>query len=174
MKGTAQVHAHAQLYMCIYTHTVHMCLARTKTTHPLLMHYTARCKQVEHRSEDAGEGSTAKAGKQTRVRKGGGLWEEGEEERKNSILTTCTINNRGSAVVSRELLKMKRVFWFSTCSCRSLHNPNLNRPPTYSKAPPFSPPYSCSLPCSQTHIHSLTHCFLAHFPPTGCRAQSSV
>lgn len=43
--------------------------------------HTARCKQAEHRSEFAGEGCTGKASKKTRVRKGGGLWEEGEEQR---------------------------------------------------------------------------------------------
>lgn len=38
---------------------------------------------------------------------------------------------------------------------------------------PFLPFYACSLPCSQTHTQSLTHCALTRFPPTCCRAQST-
>lgn len=169
-EATAQVHEdrHARSYMrtsCTSDSLTYTQVFRRKT---LCVNRTARCKQAERRMEYTGEGSTGEASKKTRVGKGGGLWEEGEEERKrrrgSSILTTCTINNRGSAVVSWEQWGWKG-FGVSTCSRRSLPNPNLNRPPTHNKAP-LSSPFMHVLCPAPEHIfsHSLIARSLASRP----------
>lgn len=166
MKTGTHVHTCAHHVPLFRSHTCRFMGEKKKTT--LRVNRTARCKQAERRMEYTGEGSTGEASKKTRVGKGGGLWEEGEEERKqrrgSSILTTCTINNRGSAVVSWEQWGWKG-FGVSTCSRRSLPNPNLNRPPTHNKAP-LSSPFMHVLCHAPEHIfsHSLIARSLASRP----------
>lgn len=134
---------------------------------PPCMSCTSRCKQAEHRSENGGRGAkTRQTSKLDELKEEGrGRRERRREKRQgSSILTTCTINNGGSAPLSWEQWGWKGMrFW--TCSCRSLLNPNLNMPPTHKTRLPFPPPatlnLACSLPCFLTHIQSVSHSLLA-------------
>ena len=129
------------------------------------MNCTARCKQAEHRREVCGGGEhrRSKQAKQSRAKKGGGLWEEGEEERRkrqgSSILTTCTINNRGSAAVSWEQ-RMKRVWGFNMLR-QPLAKSQSKRASHTRQGTPFLPLAPCHAP-----KHIFSHSLLAHLLPT--------
>lgn len=91
------------------------------------MNCASRCKQAEHRSEDAGEGSTSK---HIRVKTRGGLWEDEDRDKKkkrtkqgNSSLTTCTTNNKRGGLVSWEFW-MKRGLGFQHACAEVCQTPN--------------------------------------------------
>lgn len=154
----ALIHVHMYL-------TAHMFPG--KKTLPLRVYSKARCKHAEHRREDAGEGSTGDASKQIKPGKGRGLWEEGEERREkrqgSSILTTCTIKKQKECSRLLGALRMKGL-GVSTCSCKSLPNPNLNKPPTHDRAPPSATLFLLSAMLPNTY--SVTHSSLTHWLPT--------
>lgn len=164
-------HTHTPLWSCTnsvsHTYTVWWAGWGVGDSTPPCMSCTSRCKQAEHRSENGGRGAkTRQTSKLDELKEEGrGRRERRREKRQgSSILTTCTINNGGSAPLSWEQWGWKGMrFW--TCSCRSLLNPNLNMPPTHKTRLPFPPPATlnlvCSLPCFLTHIQSVSHSLLA-------------